>query len=337
MRVHYIGSETGCVRFNKIVSKVDVDLTLYREVSDFGGESSIDSQDILFFEINSNNYDDVINFLAIRGKSKSIILIADEKALEGLYEICSKHGYDFIKNPFNDHEVLNRLNIHMGYLNKIKILKRENTDLRDMYENLKNSMIIENKELELEIVSRLVRAGDERRPGIAYRRIRISFYSMLVAESLFKNEKELVDRIFFASTMHDIGEIGLPLKLLNTVSRKELVSLAEYRIHVETGQRILEGSTSETMRLAATIAQCHHENFDGSGYPEGLAGSEIPLESRIVSVADRFEDLTELYDFDNSLLELTKLSGNVLDPEIVSIFVDKKNHIKKIYDLYNKK
>lgn len=133
--------------------------------------------------------------------------------------------------------------------------------------------------------------------------------------------------LHYAAPLHDIGKIGLPLGLLNkpgllTAEEREIV-----KSHTVIGHKILEGSTWPVIRCAAQIALSHHECWDGSGYPHGLSGEQIPLDARIVAVADVFDALIShraykpAWEEEHAIAEMTKLRGTKFDPALLDLFM----------------
>ena len=133
--------------------------------------------------------------------------------------------------------------------------------------------------------------------------------------------------LHYASPLHDIGKIGLPLGLLNkpgllTPEERELI-----QSHTVIGHRILDGSAWPVIRCAAQIALSHHECWDGSGYPHGVRGDQIPLDARIVAVADVFDALIShraykpAWEEEEAIAEMLKLRKTKFDPEILDLFM----------------
>jgi putative two-component system response regulator len=135
-----------------------------------------------------------------------------------------------------------------------------------------------------------------------------------------------VERIRRATVLHDIGKVGVPDEILNKPGPLTDVERIEVQRHARVGWQILSGSADPVMELAASIALAHHERWDGSGYPLGLAGEEIPLEARIAAVADVFEALTADRPYraalgvDVACAELRRESGTLFDPAVVEAF-----------------
>ena len=131
-----------------------------------------------------------------------------------------------------------------------------------------------------------------------------------------------------AAPMHDVGKIATPAEILRKPGPLTPEERKEMERHTEVGHRILSGSESELLQMAARIALTHHEWFDGSGYPRGLAGEEIPIEGRIVAVADVFDALLSdrPYRPGMSVEEAAALirqgSGSHFDPEVAEVLLE---------------
>lgn len=147
------------------------------------------------------------------------------------------------------------------------------------------------EEREREIVSTLMRAAEDRDANTGNHIARVAAYTGLIAEALGLPDPEC-RLLSLAATMHDVGKIAVPDAILLKPGPLTPEEVREMERHTERGGRILSGSTSAVLRLAADIAVSHHECWDGSGYPHGLKGGAIPLSGRIVAVADVFDALT---------------------------------------------
>ena len=140
--------------------------------------------------------------------------------------------------------------------------------------------------------------------------------------------------------LHDVGKIGIPDHILKKAGRLEGEDWKIMQSHVEKGRQILEPLSD--FKEAAEIVYCHHEKFDGSGYPRGLKGEEIPLEARIVSVVDAFHAIvsTRCYSsgksVDQALSELKRCAGTQFDPAVVDAFTRalRKEMLKRGIDFF---
>jgi PAS domain S-box-containing protein len=141
-------------------------------------------------------------------------------------------------------------------------------------------------------------------------------------------DAELVQLLRLAAPMHDVGKIATPGELLRKPGPLTPDERIEVNRHTTVGHAILADSKSEVLRLAASIALTHHERFDGSGYPLGLAGEQIPLEGRITAVADVFDALLSdrpyrpAFTVDEAVETIRQSSGSHFDPEIVELLLD---------------
>src|SRR5207302_8822188 len=133
--------------------------------------------------------------------------------------------------------------------------------------------------------------------------------------------------IYKAAPLHDVGKLAIPEALLLKPGRLTRAEFEQVKRHTTTGADILAGSPSAVIRVAEEIARTHHEWWDGSGYPAGLAGEEIPLAGRIVALADVFDALTHARPYKHawpiakSVAEIERLAGRQFDPRLVVAFL----------------
>lgn len=181
------------------------------------------------------------------------------------------------------------------------------------------------REREEEIIFRLSLAVEYRDNDTGDHTWRVARYSQIVAEALGL-PAEVCRNLYLAAPLHDVGKVAIPDGILLKPGRLDPDEFALIKTHATIGQRILGGSTSELIRLAAEIAEAHHEKWYGSGYPKGLAGPQIPLSARIVAVADVFDALTtqrpykEAMPFEAALDCIRADSGRHFDPACVEAF-----------------
>ena len=154
--------------------------------------------------------------------------------------------------------------------------------------------------------------------------IRVANYCVSIAEHI-NMSKEQINRLNIAATLHDIGKIVIDEKILNKCERLTLEEWAIMRVHPSKGARILE--EIEEYKDIANIVEAHHERYDGRGYPFGLKEEDIPLESRIIAVADAFDAMTQFrtyrdaISFIEALEELKRGAGTQFDERIVEVFL----------------
>jgi diguanylate cyclase (GGDEF)-like protein/PAS domain S-box-containing protein/putative nucleotidyltransferase with HDIG domain len=155
--------------------------------------------------------------------------------------------------------------------------------------------------------------------------IRVANYCVAIAEHLLMS-KEQINKLKTAATLHDIGKIIIDEKILNKTERLTVDEWKVLREHPSKGARILEDI--DEYKDIAYIVETHHERYDGLGYPLGLKGDDIPLKSRIISVADAFDAMTQFRTYRNAISfseaieELRRSSGTQFDPDIVEVFIE---------------
>jgi putative two-component system response regulator len=142
-------------------------------------------------------------------------------------------------------------------------------------------------------------------------------------------DRDRCDLLYGAAPMHDIGKVGIPDHILLKPGRLTADEFAIMKRHAEIGYEILKGSSSALLQCAALIALTHHERFDGSGYPRGLAGRDCPIEGRMIAVADVFDALTSgriykrAWPVEAARDFLIDNKGSHFDPDCVDAFLDR--------------
>lgn len=170
---------------------------------------------------------------------------------------------------------------------------------------------------------------------------RMAAYAKELAKLMGWSE-EMSKNIELAAPMHDTGKIGIPDSILKAPRKLTSDEWKIMKEHTIIGHKILSNSNTAIFKLASEIAQNHHEKWNGSGYPMGLKGEEIPESARIVAIADVFDALTmkrpykQAWSSEDSLAEIKKGSGTHFQPELVKHFEDNFTEICKIKDLWNK-
>ena len=189
---------------------------------------------------------------------------------------------------------------------------------------------------EHETLLRLAKAGEYRDEVTGNHVVRMAKYSREIGEALGLSEKEC-DEIEYAAPMHDIGKIGIEDKILLKPGKFEDDEWARMQEHTRIGHAILSNSQSRYIQTGSIIALNHHERFDGSGYPNGIAGKDIPLVARIVAVADVYDALISprpykrAWTVEDAQDYLHKQAGSQFDPICVEAFFERLNNIATIH------
>jgi len=176
-----------------------------------------------------------------------------------------------------------------------------------------------------EIIRRLGRAAEFRDNESGLHVIRMSHYSRLLAEA-YGGSDEWVENVYNASPMHDIGKLGIPDSVLLKPDKLDADEWTLMKKHTEYGAEIIGDHPSELLQMSREIALTHHEKWDGSGYPKGLKGEEIPLEGRIVALADVFDILTtdrpykKAWTVEDTVKLIDQCAGTHFDPDLVPMF-----------------
>ena len=243
-------------------------------------------------------------------------------------------GVDYITKPVTPSIVLARIKTHLE-------LKATNEDLKNQNAILDQKIKKRRMELkasQLEAVERLGLAAEYRDEETGQHIKRISEYCRLMGIHLgFTSEGN--ENLAIASTMHDVGKIGIPDHIIMKPGKLTEEEWELMKSHTVIGAKLLSGSESEILQAAEIIALTHHEKWDGTGYPNGLKGEEIPLIGRIVCLCDMFDTLVterpykESWAIDLAIKEIESKSGTYFDPQLVRLFSTLGHEINRILDL----
>ncbi|MFD0961016.1 HD domain-containing phosphohydrolase [Paenibacillus chungangensis] len=229
---------------------------------------------------------------------------------------------DFLTKPLDRTEVI----LRMSNLLKTRFLHKQ---LQHYNETLEAKVAERTEELnrtKLEILELLGRTSEYRDDMTGQHTQRVGRLSELIALELGLPQEQ-ASMIAKAAPLHDIGKIGISDQLLLKPGRYELDEFEAMKKHTIIGADILEGSSFDVLKMASIIARWHHEKWDGSGYPDGLAGERIPIEARIVALADFYDALTHdrpykrAWTSGEALDEVKRQSGRHFDPAITRVFV----------------
>jgi putative two-component system response regulator len=225
-------------------------------------------------------------------------------------------------------------------LNEVAIAFGQMKQSLNEYERSNQALQAELKRSHLDTIIHLAACAEYKDKDTARHLKRISVYSEVLAKALGMDPQE-VELIKYASPMHDIGKMGIPDHILNKAGAYTPEDTAIVEQHPAIGAKILTPHDSDLMRVSCEIALAHHEKWDGSGYPNGLAGEHIPLSARIVALVDVFDALAEkrcykeAMPFDEAVEIIRRGSGRHFCPSCVAAFLSHLGEIKAVYQRHH--
>ena len=242
-----------------------------------------------------------------------VVFLTGSQSAEEEFQCLNMGASDFINKPI----IPAVLDLRIG-----RIL-----ELEDLHRNLQarieqKTKAYQNLALEsIFAIVNIIEAKDEITEGHS---VRVAGYSRALAEAMGYDE-EKVDQVYKTGLLHDVGKIGIPDLILKKEGKLTQEEYGEIKEHTSIGGHIL--AAIETMDYLAEGAKYHHERYDGTGYPNGLAGENIPEIGRIIAVADVFDALVskrhykEAMDVEAARQEILKGAGTQFDPKIVAVFI----------------
>ena len=243
---------------------------------------------------------------------------------------------DFLSKPLNLPEFSARVR-NLIKLRESQLLYKNWADvLRTEVDKATNDI----KLREHETLKVLGSAAEYKDPETGEHIIRVAHYSRIIAEELTDDE-EMQQQIFRAAPLHDIGKIGVPETILLKPGKLTVPEYEEIKRHTQMGYEIMRNAESPYLKTGAEIALTHHEKWDGSGYPRGLAGKDIPTCGRIVAISDVFDALTSVrpyklpWSFDKAVDHIKAERERHFDPDVVDAFLAHIEEIQEIHTTYS--
>lgn len=314
--------------------------------------------DLVITDINMPVMDgmDLIRDIFAINSTQPIIVVSAYSESSKLIQMIQSGINNFLMKPIDSEEFMKMLyKISKDIVNEID-LKRYRTDLEDLNANLENRVltlaeeVLYTQQLSIEMIGNLVENHDGTRNTHSKR---IEKYTVLILDELRETagiDEELADMIPMSALLHDIGELMLPHGLLDKPSSFDEKEMKAMRKHAKLGSEILK-EANETfkkhfnkdsyMKVASDIALYHHEKWDGTGYPYGFKGEDIPIAARIVAIADVYDALRsmrvykEAFTHEDATRQIVEESSKSFDPNLVNIFLHKNQEFKKVFDLLN--
>jgi len=262
-----------------------------------------------------------------------MITANDQKQLR--YRALDLGANDFLTKPVDKVEFLARTRNMLLVSDARKQLADRAAWLADEVRKATAEIV----ERERETVIRLCKAAEYRDPETGAHILRMAHYSRLIAAGIGLSVADQ-DLLLEAAPMHDLGKVGIADKILLKPGRLDEEEFEIMKQHAIYGYELLKGSSSRVLQAGAEIAKGHHEKYDGSGYPDGLRGTDIPIFSRIVAVADVFDALTserpykKAWTLEEAVDFLVAGSGKHFDPDCVRAFLNAWDDVLGIRDRF---
>ena len=254
-----------------------------------------------------------------------VLMLTGDATPEAKRGALSLGAKDFVAKPFDATEVLLRIRNLLETRFLYRALEHQNSALEVRVKERTRDL----QRSQLEIVERLVRAAQIRDDATGRHTQRVGDLSALLAEALGAGI-HFVDLIMRAAPLHDVGKIGIPDNILLKAGKLTPAEMEIVKSHTTIGAKMLSGGQSELVKMAERIALSHHERWNGRGYPQGLAGEAIPLEARIVGLADFLDALTHnrpyraAWPMREVLAEVQRQSGKHFDPTVVAALFESR-------------
>ena len=243
-------------------------------------------------------------------------------------------AYGYLIKPINENEVL------ISVANALE--RRRLTLLSKQYEqHLQQEVLTRTAEVrqrEMQIILRLMSAAEYRDDETGAHIRRIGLFSAIMAEAAGW-DRAAVDDIRLTAPMHDVGKIGIPDNILMKPGKLTAEEFDVVKTHSNIGARILSGSGVPMLDMARDIALCHHERYDGAGYPNGKAGKDIPESARIVAITDVHDALRSHRVYrpalseDEAMAIMVKGRGSQFDPDLFDLFISLTQEFRGIRGL----
>ena len=272
----------------------------------------------------------------VRDDFLPVIVLTAQTDQETRLQALDAGAKDFMTKPFEAWEVMLRIRNTL----ETRIYYTRQVMRADLLEREVIKRTEEIRETQFEIVQRLGAAGELRDNETGAHVKRMSHICSLLAARRGLG-REYSQLLLYASTMHDVGKIGIPDSILLKPGKLTDVEWQMMKQHPAIGAKIIGKHDSKLISLAREAALFHHEKWDGSGYPHGLAGDSIPLAGRIAAISDVFDALTserpykKAWPVEDAVKELEQQAGRHFEPLLVELFVENLEEIMEIRERFH--
>lgn len=279
-------------------------------------------------------------------KGIPIIFISGHQEIDEKVEAFRAGAADYIGKPFQEEEVLARIITHL-------LIRRENIGLVShnvQLEELIAEQVVAMTASQLATIFALAKLAETRDSDTGHHIERVQTYSKMIAQRMKDANMipvpipvDFIDTVYQTAALHDIGKVGTPDAILLKPGALSEEEFAEMKKHSDLGARTLVAvqkrfPDNQFLCMGVEVARSHHEQWNGSGYPDSLRGREIPFSARIVAVADFYDALTsnrcyrKAIEHEPTIQMIRDGSGKHFDPDIVTAFLSIESGIKRTRD-----
>jgi len=275
---------------------------------------------------------ELVHSLAHRIPDIAVVMVSGMDNMEMAMECLHFGAYGYVLKPFKTNSIL----IAVANALRRRMLELEHRDREDILARKVREQTEEIRGSREEISYRLLSASEHRDNETGAHVRRIGLFAAEMAR-LMGWDQEGVDCILAAAPMHDIGKIGVPDRILQKdgpLTEEEWIIM---KTHTTMGANILRDSNVPFIQMGARIAASHHERYDGTGYPLGLAGTQIPIEARLTGLVDVYDALCSKRVYKHAWTEeealgyLKEQQGKHFDPKFLEIFLDHYDNFRQIF------
>jgi putative two-component system response regulator len=244
-----------------------------------------------------------------------IVFLTGKNESEAQVEGFESGAVDYITKPINGKVLMARVRLHLALADRRLELERLVQERTAQLENTRT-----------ELIRRLGRAMQmHESAAVSNRVMRLGQYAKLISQAAGA-KPQVCELMMIAAPLHDVGKLGIPSEILQKKEKLSAPDLERVKRHPRIGAEIIGEHDDPALKVARQMALTHHENWDGTGYPDGLKGEAIPWPGRVMAVVDSFEAMTATQFYreprkaEDAVFEIEKLSGKRYDPAVVEAF-----------------
>jgi len=276
-------------------------------------------------------------------ESIPIIFISANDDISSKIKAFEEGGIDYITKPFQENEILARISTHLKLKSMSDKIKIYNNQLEKLVQNKTKEI----EELQYTVIHAFTKLAEYRDDDTGEHIERTRFFCKMISQKLMdlsiydEIDNEFINAIFQAAPLHDIGKVGIPDSILLKKGKLTNKEFDEIKKHSKIGASALKQINKEHpgnnfIKMGIELTQSHHEKWNGTGYPDGLSGEDIPLSARIMAIADVYDALTserpykKAFSHEKSFGIIKEGEGTQFDPKIVKVFMQIESEIKLV-------